>query len=46
MYSKQHSIKINGTFHHQHNFITDINLSHYNGNMFQQNTVIFREVEL
>jgi hypothetical protein len=35
-------IIINGVFHRQHDFIININLSYYYGNMFRLNVVIFR----
>jgi hypothetical protein len=32
-------IIINGTFHHQNDFVTDVNLSYSYGNTFQPNNV-------
>jgi hypothetical protein len=38
-------ISVNDTFHQQHNFNVDINLSYYYGNMFRLYMVIFRPTE-
>jgi len=45
-FTEHKSIVMKGTFHHQHNFITDTTLPYYYGDMFRPNTVIPRPIKL